>query len=80
MVAGFAMTLLPAFLGLAGQRLNRSWFRAGRNRSRLRSTGHQAPSVGAGWRALGRTRGSRHAWAYAVGVTVVLIAAWRHRC
>ena len=60
-----AVTLLPAFLGLAGAWINRLGFpglRAGAG------TGD-----GSRWRRWGE-HVSRHAWAYAVGVTVLLLA------
>lgn len=58
-----SITLLPAFLGLAGQRINgrrsRAIFRSGRGPTQnwLRWGGHV----------------SRHAWKYAIGVTLVLV-------
>ncbi len=57
-----AVTLLPAFLGLAGGWINRLGFPRIRGRT-----------DGARWRRWGR-HVSRHAWAYAVGVTVLLLA------
>ena len=59
-----SITLLPAFLGLAGHRINRfAIHRRGSNR----------PVVGAGWERWIR-HVSRHAWAYAIGVTTLLLA------
>ena len=59
-----AVTLLPAFLGLAGAWINRLGF-----------PGIRAGGTGDGsrWRRWGE-HVSRHAWAYAVGVTVLLLA------
>jgi putative drug exporter of the RND superfamily len=57
-----SVTLLPAFLGLAGPRINRLG---------LRRTGHGA--VGSRWWRWGE-HVSRHAGAYAVGVTILLLA------
>jgi RND superfamily putative drug exporter len=56
-----SVTLLPAFLGLAGERLNRS-------RIRRRPAGE----TGRGWRRWGE-HVSRNAWPYAIGVTLALI-------
>ncbi len=57
-----SVTLLPAFLGLAGDRLGRSRF-------------HRRPAgeMGRGWTRWGE-HVSRRAWPYAVGVTLVLLA------
>ena len=60
-----AVTLLPAFLGLAGAWINRLGFPGIRART---GTGD-----GSRWRRWGE-HVSRHAWAYAVGVTVLLLA------
>ena len=60
-----SVTLLPAFLGLAGHRINGF----GRRRNRRRRTAAE----GLGWRRWGG-HVSRHAAAYAVGATVVLMA------
>ena len=60
-----SVTLLPAFLGLAGAWINRLGFRGIRARN---GTGD-----GSRWRRWGE-HVSRHAWAYAVGVTVLLLA------
>jgi RND superfamily putative drug exporter len=60
-----SVTLLPAFLGLAGHWVNRLGLR--RTRARHGAT------VGSGWRQWGE-HVSRHAWAYAIGVTVLLLA------
>jgi len=59
-----SITLLPAFLGLAAHRINR--FAIHR-----RSSGRAA--AGAGWERWIR-HVSRHAWAYAIGVTTLLLA------
>ena len=60
-----SITLLPAFLGLSGE-----WI----NRLGIHRRGHHADgSASAGWRRWGR-HVSRHAWVYAVGVTVALLA------
>ncbi len=66
-----SITLLPAFLGLAGDRVNglRRSSRA-RNQARLDATGGVSP----GWERWGR-HVSRHAWPYAIGVTLALVAA-----
>jgi putative drug exporter of the RND superfamily len=60
-----SVTLLPAFLGLAGAWINRIGFRRIRARNGTRD--------GSQWRRWGE-HVSRHAWAYAVGVTVLLLA------
>ncbi|MEZ5225225.1 MAG: MMPL family transporter [Acidimicrobiales bacterium] len=61
-----SLTLLPAFLGLSGQ-----WI----NRLGLHRRGHAAASgPSAGWRRWG-AHVSRHAWTYAVGVTAALLLA-----
>jgi putative drug exporter of the RND superfamily len=58
-----SVTLLPAFLGLAGHSIDRF----GIHRR------HRTGSVGAGWERWGR-HVSRHAWPYAIGVTVLMVA------
>ena len=60
-----SITLLPALLGLAGERIN--GFRA-RSRSRIAKG-----TTSQGWLRWGR-HVSRHAWAYAIGVTLALLA------
>jgi putative drug exporter of the RND superfamily len=60
-----SVTLLPAFLGLAGQRIN------GLRKSSRRNRGQVV--VGARWERWGG-HVARHAWTYAVGVTVLLLA------
>ena len=60
-----SITLLPAFLGLAGHRVNGL-------RARRRNAPRQA-TVSAGWERWGR-HVSKHAWRYTVGVTVALLA------
>ncbi|MEM8923184.1 MAG: MMPL family transporter [Actinomycetota bacterium] len=70
-----SITLLPAFLGLAGDRIN------GLRRSRREAvvaraaapTGDGGGGVGAGWERWGR-HVSRNAWTYAIGVTALLLA------
>ncbi len=62
-----SITLLPAFLGLAGHRINRF---AIHRRSSVRANGAAA---GAGWERWIR-HVSRHAWVYAIGVTTLLLA------
>lgn len=58
-----SVTLLPAFLGVAG-----TWIdRFGIHRR------HRPDSVGDGWKRWG-THVSRHAWPYAIGVTSLLLA------
>ena len=59
-----AITLLPAFLGVSGQRIN------GLRSSRRRAIN---PGVSAGWQRWG-AHVSRHAWKYAIGVTAGLLA------
>ena len=60
-----SLTLLPAFLGLAGHRIN--------GRSKRRRDANAAHIVSAGWRRWGEHI-SQHAWPYAIGVTFVLVA------
>ena len=60
-----SVTLVPAFLGLAGHRINGLGFR--RNHAAHRTT------VGSGWQRWGE-HVSKHAWAYVIGVTTVLLA------
>jgi len=60
-----SLTLLPAFLGLAGHRLDHR--RVGRRSSR-----HDT-AVGTRWRRWGE-HVSKHAWPYAIGVTAILLA------
>jgi len=60
-----SVTLLPAFLGLAG-----TWI----NQLGIHRRGHHAgESVGVGWERWGR-HVSNHAWPYAIGVTGLLLA------
>jgi RND superfamily putative drug exporter len=59
-----SITLLPAFLGLSGQWINRLGIH---RRSGI------GGDVGAGWQRWGR-HVTRHAWPYAIGVTVLLVA------
>ncbi len=60
-----SITLLPAFLGISGE-----WI----NRLGIHRRGHHAgDGVSAGWRRWGR-HVSRHAWSYAIGVTAALLA------
>ncbi len=65
MVLG-SISLLPAFLGLAGP-----WI----NRLSVRRSGHGTPAgtVSPGWTKWGE-HVSRHAWGYAIGVTGLLLA------
>jgi putative drug exporter of the RND superfamily len=60
-----SITLLPAFLGLAGHRINRLGLR--RNRARRGAT------VGSGWQHWGE-HVTRNAWPYAIGAAVLLLA------
>ncbi len=60
-----SVTLLPAFLGLAGHWINRLGPRRGPDRD--------GAAAGAGWQRWGE-HVSRHARAYAIGVTVLLLA------
>ncbi len=60
-----SITLLPAFLGLAGHKINR--FSVRRHRPVT------AAAAGGGWERWGR-HVSKHAWAYAIGVTAALLA------
>ena len=59
-----AVTLLPAFLGLAGHKINRYG---------IHRKGTVPGTVGTGWQRWGR-HVSKHAWPYAIGVTAVLVA------
>ncbi|MEM9521622.1 MAG: MMPL family transporter [Actinomycetota bacterium] len=59
-----AITLLPAFLGFAGHRVN--GIRSGRRRE-------INPSLSPRWEAWGR-HVARNAWGYAIGVTALLLA------
>jgi RND superfamily putative drug exporter len=68
-MAGVSVTLLPAFLGLAGHRINRRTHRPGR--------GSVEPPVSLGWSRWIR-HVTRNPWPYAVGVTVLLPPpSWR---
>jgi putative drug exporter of the RND superfamily len=59
-----SITLLPAFLGLAGHSINRFG---------IHRKGHgDGRSIGTGWERWGR-HVSRNAWQYAIGVTVFLL-------
>jgi RND superfamily putative drug exporter len=60
-----SVTLLPAFLGLAGPWINRLGIH--------RRNHGVSTEVGAGWQRWGR-HVSGHAWGYAIGVTAVLLA------
>jgi RND superfamily putative drug exporter len=60
-----SVTLLPAFLGLAGHNINRFGIH--------RRHGGGAHEVGAGWKRWGE-HVSNHAWPYAIGVTLGLVA------
>ena len=65
-----SVTLLPAFLGVSGQWINRLGInRLGIHRKKT-ATG---PSIGAGWLRWG-THVSTNAWSYAIGVTLFLLA------
>lgn len=70
-----SVTLLPAFLGLAGHWINRLGIHRRRHTERRPGLrGHSdGRSVGAGWERWGR-HVSNHAWLYAIGVTVALLA------
>ncbi len=59
-----SVTLLPAFLGLAGDRIV--------SRRRRRRGGPEPSRTGAGWSRWGR-HVSRHAWPYTIGVTALLL-------
>ncbi len=59
-----SVTILPALLGLSG-----TWI----NRLGIHRRGHTSSDVGAGWRRWG-DHVTRHAWPYAIGTTVALIA------
>ena len=63
-----SVTLLPAFLGVSGSWINR----LGIHRKSTKPATAE-PSLGAGWLRWGQ-HVSRNAWAYAVGVTVLLLA------
>ncbi len=60
-----SITLLPAFLGLAGHWINRLAVR--------RITARDGAAVSPGWRRW-ITHVSRHAWVYLIGFTVLLLA------
>ena len=60
-----SITLLPAFLGLAGHWINRLGLR--------RKNVDDGRTVGAGWQRWGQ-HVTKHAWVYAIGVTVFLLA------
>jgi len=60
-----SITLLPALLGLAGDRINK-WTIG-------KSTQTTSNEVGSGWTRWG-THVSKHAWPYAIGVTLLLLA------
>ena len=62
-----SITLLPAFLGLAGHRIN------GLSKRRRRSVAAARSTSGAGWDRWGR-HVAKHAWKYAIGVGVALLA------
>ncbi len=64
-----SITLLPAFLGLAGHRIN--GLRAGTRGRRARR--RQPAVVGGGWDRWGQ-HVARNAWRYTIGVTVGLVA------
>ena len=60
-----SVTLLPAFLGIAGHWINRLGVR--------RSTARDGAALGSGWRRwVGHVSGN--AWVYLIGVTVLLLA------
>lgn len=60
-----SVTLLPAFLGLAGHWINRLGLK--------RKNPVDGPTVGSGWQRWGQ-HVSKNAWAYAIGVTIFLLA------
>jgi len=60
-----SITLLPAFLGLAGHRIDKVGFGK-------RAKASASSEVGQGWRRWG-THVSKHPWAYALGVTGFLL-------
>ena len=60
-----SLTLLPAFLGLAGHRINR--------RSVRRKKTQDGQTVSSGWERWGK-HVTKNAWAYAIGVTIFLLA------
>ncbi len=63
-----SVTLLPAFLGLSGHWINR----LGIHRRGIHQ-GDSSRQTGQGWERWGR-HVSAHAWPYAIGVTLVLVA------
>ena len=63
-----SVTLLPAFLGLSGPWINR----LGVHRKTATASPTATPNVGAGWLRWGQ-HVSTNAWAYAIGVTVLLL-------
>ncbi|MGZ5409947.1 MAG: MMPL family transporter [Aeromicrobium sp.] len=60
-----SVTLLPAFLGLAGHWINRLGVR--------RNHAKDGRTVGSGWQRWGE-HVSKNAWSYAIGVTIFLLA------
>jgi len=69
-----SITLLPAFLGIAGHHINRRGLRRLAPRHPENDTQPtDAPEIGIGWQRWG-THVSKHAWPYAIGVTVLLLA------
>jgi putative drug exporter of the RND superfamily len=75
-----SVTLLPAFLGLAGHRLDARASRRGRAAVTVPGTGGPTGSAPAGpqpgssgWERWG-AHVATHAWAYTIGVTVLLLA------
>jgi RND superfamily putative drug exporter len=67
-MVGVSITLLPAFLGLAGQHINRRGHRSARG-----GTVGPVEPVSPGWSRWVR-HVTRNPWPYAVGVTVLLLA------
>ncbi|GMR02670.1 MAG: MMPL family transporter [Acidimicrobiia bacterium] len=59
-----SVTLLPAFLGLAGHWINRLGFR--------RNEPADGQTVSSGWQRWGE-HVTKHAWVYAIGVTAILL-------
>ena len=62
-----SVTLLPAFLGLAGERIN------GRKSKREKLAAKNAGGVSPGWERWGN-HVAKNAWKYAIGVTTALLA------
>jgi len=67
-----SVTLLPAFLGLAGHKVNGRKSKRDRLAAKAAAAADADP-VASGWERWG-THVARHAWKYAIGVTAALLA------